>query len=206
MKILKSHKIETKRCLLRIASREDIPHILSATRHNGFNNGMRWDPPAADTELEEPYKKNIAAWEDGAAYCFTIEKRGSMEFIGRIVIRREDGNGIWSLGFWTHPIHQGKGFMAEAVAPIVGFGFSSLSASSIEACHALWNKASERVLLKVGMHFVRHIPQGFHKQGEWVEENLLSITKEQWERQQSNKALQGTQTSCAPELNVRHKN
>ena len=48
--------------------------------------------------------------------------------------------------------------------------------------HALWNKASEKVLLRNGMIFERYVAEGFKKNGEWVEENLLVINREQWNK------------------------
>ena len=44
---------------------------------------------------------------------------------------------------------------------------------------------SERVLKKVGMRFVRYIPEGFKKRGQWVEENLLAIERAEWEKRPS---------------------
>ncbi len=187
MKFPKTFTLQTDRCNLRIASRADIPHIFSATRHAGFNDGMRWDPPVTELELEAPYEHNIAVWEDGSAYCFSIDERSSGAFIGRVSIRREAEDGVWSIGFWTHPNHQGKGFMSEAVSVLIDFGFSSVKASKIEACHALWNKASECILKKLGMEFVKYEPQGFMKKGEWVEQNLLAITNADWRERRSNK-------------------
>ena len=84
------------------------------------------DPPEREAELEAPHYKNIAAWQDGRAYCFTIEELETQQFIGRIVIRYENKEGVWSIAFWTHPEQQGKGFMSEVVGPIIDFGFLSL--------------------------------------------------------------------------------
>lgn len=70
--------------------------------------------------------------------------------------------------------------MTEAAKAIVEFGFTVLETDRIEAYHALWNTASEKVLKKIGMKFVSYIPQGFQKRGEWVEENLLAIEKKDW--------------------------
>jgi [ribosomal protein S5]-alanine N-acetyltransferase len=60
------------------------------------------------------------------------------------------------------------------------FGFDRLGAIRIEASHALWNKGSQRVLEKIGMKFIEYIPQGFQKKGQWIEENKMGITKEEW--------------------------
>ena len=51
MKILRTYCIYTKRCLLRCVSKTDIPYVFSATRFQGFNNGMLWEAPQSIKEL-----------------------------------------------------------------------------------------------------------------------------------------------------------
>ena len=170
--------IETARCRLRCVAEDDIPHIFSATRYAGFTDGMLWEPPREMAELYAPYYRALASWDEGTSYCFTVEKKDDSAFIGRIAIRKSPGeDAVWDLGFWTHPEQQRKGYMTEAASAMVQFGFSRLQAVRIEACHALWNVASEKVLMKIGMRFQRHIPLGFQKHGQWVDENLLAITE-----------------------------
>ena len=70
--------------------------------------------------------------------------------------------------------------MTESLGAVLAFGFGELAAIRIEARHALWNHASEKVLKKNGFQFVRYLPQGFQKRGEWVEENLLAIDKKDY--------------------------
>jgi len=181
MVLPKSYMIETQRCRLRCVSLEDIPHIFSATRYEGFNDGMLWEPPTKEEELIEPYQRSIITWENGEAYTFTIESKDSKNFIGRISIRKAEISGVWNIGFWTHPIYQSQGYMTECAQAVLNFGFNELKAEKIEAFHALWNKASERVLQKIGMNYIEHVPQGFIKNGEWVEENRLEISRENWQ-------------------------
>ncbi len=179
MKFPTSFTIETSRCRLLHISLDDIPHIMSATRYPGFNDGMVWEPPANAEELIAPFEANTKAWADDHAYSFTIEEKNSKTFIGRISIRPK-GEFIWNFGFWTHPEKQNQGFMTEAVFAVMQFGFEQLGASKITACYAVWNRASEAVLKKAGMEFVEHIPEGFQKNGQWVPQNLFDITREKW--------------------------
>ncbi len=179
MKLPKTFFIETERCRLRIVSREDIPYVFSATRFSGFNDGMLWEPPETIEELKVTYQKNILRWEEGSVYSFTIEDKNNAAFIGRIGLYSEMEADIWSVGFWTHPDKQNLGFASEALKAIVDLAFSQLGALRVDGCHALWNIASKRVLEKAGMTFVRHIPEGFKKDGKWVSENLLSVHKNQ---------------------------
>lgn len=172
--------LETTRLRLRLPSEADIPHVFSATRYQGFNDGMLWDPPEHPDEITASLARSLIAWEKGAAYQFSIDDKASGRFLGRLSIRPADQPGRWNIGFWTHPESQGKGFMTEAVGAVLDFGFRQLKAKEIEACYALWNKASERVLHKNGFQFERYIEQGFQKRGEWVAENLVVLTDNEW--------------------------
>lgn len=180
MNIPTTIKLETDRCCLRFISKEDMPHIFSATRVSGFNDGMLWEPPETEEDVLEPYKRNVKAWSAGEGYTFTIEAKVTKEFIGRITTRRQAEEHVWDIGFWTHPKHQSVGYMTESAAKLIEFCFNDLRASKVVACHAIWNKSSEKVLKRNGFTFVRHNPEGFKKEGLWVEENELELTKEKW--------------------------
>jgi [ribosomal protein S5]-alanine N-acetyltransferase len=180
--IPRSFTIKTARCFLRCPSEQDIPHVFSATRFAGFNDGMRWEPPASIDELYQPLQNNLLAWDAGSAYSFTISTLSSETFLGRIAIRQSDELAdIWDIEFWTHPSHYNQGFMTEAAQAILEFGFIQLGAISIEAGYAVWNKSSQRVLEKIGLKFVKYDKQGFQKRGKWVETNRMIISKEEWE-------------------------
>lgn len=174
------YTIETERLLLRLPAESDLPSIFAATRYEGFNDGMLWEAPEKEEELLEPHRRLVESRQRGEAYHFTLEDKSLHTFIGRISIRKEDKAGLWSLGFFTHPEYQGQGYMSEAVAAVLSFGFKQLGAERIEACYALWNKGSEKVLKRNGMTFDRYIEKGFKKKGEWVAENLLGIDASEW--------------------------
>jgi len=182
MLLSRDFTIETIRCRLRCVTESDIPHIFSASRYAGFTDGMLWEPPQHVQELYAPHLRTLTAWDDGVAYCFTIETKNDGIFIGRISLRYDPQQiATWNLGFWTHPVLQRQGFMTEAATAILTFGFNYLHAARIEACHAVWNIASETVLTKIGLRFQRHIPQGYQKRGEWIAENLLALDRTEWE-------------------------
>jgi len=165
-----SEVLRTERCRLRQPTEADIEHVWSATRVDGFNEGMRWDPPQDRGALESPLRANRDDWERGTSYSFTVESLAGRVFIGRMQVRQEAAPGLWTIGFWTHPREQGKGYAVEAARAIVDFGFRRLDARVIGAAHATWNDASRKVLERIGMHYVRTNPRGFQKRGEWVEE------------------------------------
>ncbi|WP_309380366.1 GNAT family N-acetyltransferase [Cerasicoccus frondis] len=172
--------LESRRCRYRIPTLDDRRHTISAAQYPGFTDGMLWEPPKHADELLPIFESMRAAWVSGEAFCFSIIDSSDDGFIGRIAIRREATPEVWNLGFWTHPERQNRGYMTEAAARLIAFGFLELDARDIIARHALWNKASEAVMRKNGMSFRQYLPQGFQKRGQWVEENELGITRESW--------------------------
>ena len=179
MAIDRNHQLNTARCILRHVSEEDIAHVFAATRFEGFNDGMTWDPPQEECDLLAPYRRNCEAWRAGTDYLFTIESHAG-EFIGRISIGRTETEGLWNVGFWTHPDDQGKGYMTEALRRVLAFGFDELAACEIAAQCATWNAASRRVMEKVGMVWREQLPQGFKKGDSWVEVDRLSVRGKDW--------------------------
>ncbi|HMB90994.1 MAG TPA: GNAT family N-acetyltransferase, partial [Rhodothermales bacterium] len=133
-------------------------------------------------ELHEPLRRSLEAWQAAKAFTFSIDLRASGTFVGRISIRPADAPRRWNIGFWLHPKHQGNGYMQEAAAAILRFGFETLEAEVIEACYATWNTPSERVLKAIGMTFEKHLPHGFKKREAWVAENLMAINRQSWQR------------------------
>lgn len=177
MNIPQHYIIETDRLVLRIPSLEDNPFVYSATRFEGFNEGMVWEPPNHADELIKPFEDVIQAWQNATAYNFTIVNKNNENLLGRISIRKEQQEKQWNIGFWMHPEQQNKGYMSEALVAIIRFGFSILGAESIIANYALWNKASEKVLIKNGMVFLKYDEKGFQKKGEWIPANFFEIKK-----------------------------
>ncbi|MFK8164523.1 MAG: GNAT family N-acetyltransferase [Lewinella sp.] len=171
--------LKTSRFQLRIPDETDIDFVFSASRYSGFNDGMQWEPPTEKTSILGSLGRTLQRWDKGEEYAFTVVDgvENSLQ-LGRVSIRRSEGD--WSVGFWVHPEHQRKGVMTEALKAVLAFGFDVLKIDTISAAYATWNKASERVLAKNGFQFVRYLAEGFLKKGEWVPENEVQLTVEQW--------------------------
>ena len=82
--------LTTKRTRLRVPSEADIPHIWSATRFPGFNDGLLWDAPTSLKELDIVFRGGLERWIAGDAYGWTIETLGDDSFVGRVAVSRTD--------------------------------------------------------------------------------------------------------------------
>lgn len=181
MSIPLDYTISTPRLLLKSVAEEDLPFVFDATRYEGFNDGMLWEPPASIEELRPNLQSSADDWVNEGDYSFSIWSVNlPAQFIGRISIRKTEMDKVYNIGYWTHPAHQGNGFMTEAVEAILAFGFNKLEAIEIVAEYATWNEASGRVLEKVGMNRIAYIEEGFKKKGVWISEYRMSITRSQW--------------------------
>lgn len=182
-----SFELETNRYQLRFPNKSDIPFVFSATRFPGFNDGMHWDPPPNEEALLLPLQSNTKAWKSGNGYAFTIIDKKTKDRVGRIAIRKTNADHVWDVGYWTHPEFQGKGVMTEALATILQFGFTKLNARSIEGTSVIWNVSSKKVMERNGFKLLRHVKNGFKKNGLTADENILSINKSDW-KARKNKA------------------
>jgi [ribosomal protein S5]-alanine N-acetyltransferase len=172
--------LETPRCVLRCVGEDDIEHVWTATRHPGFNDGMPWNPPTSKAQIYGAIRHHLNMWASGEEYVWTIRARADKDFIGRVSIRPVLGDGVWSIGFWIHPLHWRQGFATEASRTLIEFGFTRLDVTKIVADHALWNIASRRVMGKLGLRYLRDNPRGFEKNGRWVAEAQHELDRDSW--------------------------
>jgi len=172
------HRIETERLVLRIAKADEIDFVWEATRYPGFNDGMLWNTPETKEELESFAGNVEERWRTGDGYVFTYHDKSVGNPLGRIVVEQRCSG--WSVGFWTHPKWQGAGYASEALAGLLRFSFEDLGLKLVNACHAEWNIASRKVLERNGFRFKLRIEEGFEKNGEWVAQDTLSLSLDQW--------------------------
>lgn len=191
--------LESSRLFLKPPVLEDIPVIFKATRTPGFNEGMIWDPPEDESEMLPFFEKSLAGWQELKEFNFSAYERKSRCLTGRVGLHSNKSCGEeiapWYIGYFTLPQYQGKGYGSEAVRRVVQFAFEVVEVEEITSSHAVWNEASGRILEKNGFQFVKHLPQGFQKRGEWVAEKQYLLTKERWQcLQEGQSCLQESQS------------
>ena len=170
--------LSSKKFRLRIPDETDLEFVFSTAEYPGVHDGMLWEPPQNREELIKPLERSLKRWQEGSSYNFTIETKDQNPIqVGRISIRKTETKDIWNVGFWTHPKYQRKGVMSEALKAVTNFGFTKLKAKEITAQYAIWNKASEKVLLNNNFKFVRHLEKGYFKNGKWESENEFALKK-----------------------------
>lgn len=83
-------------------------------------------------------------------------------------------------GYWIRKDQWGKGFATEASLAILNFGFEKLGLNRIWATAAPENKASLRVLEKVGLQYEGVLRQDVYIRGKYRDSVMMSILKSEW--------------------------
>lgn len=87
-----------------------------------------------------------------SSYTLTITETG--EKIGTCGLHRRQGIQGVDIGFALLPRFEGKGFMTEAAEPLRDKAFGEFGIQELYGYTAHWNKASRRLLEKLGMQLV----------------------------------------------------
>lgn len=145
--------LQTARCKLRRVSRDDVPHIWSASQHPGFTDGMTWEPPSDPSEIQLFINEAEEAWYRGDRFIWAVESLEDGSFIGLVetCLDPDLPGRTWGLGYWIHPMHWKKGYATESAQEVLRYTFNMLHADSVVSSHADWNSASGNVLRKIGM-------------------------------------------------------
>ena len=84
-------------------------------------------------------------------------------------------------GFWLARKHLGKGYMTEAVHPIMDYAFDVLGFEELLFSNAVGNIGSRRVKQKTGAKFLRTI-QTKHVDPDVNESEIWSLSKAEWKK------------------------
>ncbi len=181
--------ILTDRLSLAPVDKSDLDHVWTATRHPGFNDGMLWDAPDTRAEMVGWTERTLQLAADGKQYTFTARSRNSDAFIGRVGIRPVEGERTYRIGFWVHPSEWHKGYATEMAMGGLAFAFDVLQAATVTVAHAVWNKASARVIEKAGFQFSQYVAEGFKKRDQWVAEREYTLDAERWRAMRPNLSI-----------------
>ncbi|WP_137789288.1 GNAT family protein [Bacillus sp. E(2018)] len=119
--------------------------------------------------------------EKGLGYSFGIYLLGTHELIGQIgLFKIERGPAQKGMvGYSLDQVHNGKGFMTEALPLILDFAFNELKLHRIEAEVMPRNFASIKLLIKAGFHKEGISKKNVKINGRWEDHQVLAILNEE---------------------------
>ena len=178
--------LETERLRLRQLSLKDETLIQKyASDRKIADTTISIPHPYPDDGAKQYIQQKIAEFTTGYSITLAIESKLKHKLIGVIGLRDIDSeHSLAELSFWLAAQVWGKGYMSEAIKPVIDFGFKTLSLNRIYAYHMVRNPASGRILQKNGFQSEGLLRQRVRKWGIFEDVMLLSILRRDW---QSNK-------------------
>ena len=152
MTLLPRHLITTERVVLEPISRSHAPGIYAAIEASTeyLAAFMGWVENASFESTMANLAESEAAWLRGAEYRFAIIVDGLP--VGNVGLRVTANDPTEAnIGYWLSAAQAGRGYMTEALAALVEFGFRTVGLGRQELRTHVDNVASQRVAEKVGM-------------------------------------------------------
>ena len=149
-------QIDTSRLTLRPMQMTDLARIVCLANDLRVSGNLsRMPHPYRQEDGEEWLKKQPELWAGQENYVFAIEHKidGFMGAMGLHWMDRMtlDGSLAWELGYWLGVPYWGQGFATESGKACLDYGFNELKLDRIIAKAMPDNRASLKVMIKIGM-------------------------------------------------------
>jgi RimJ/RimL family protein N-acetyltransferase len=174
--------LEGKNVNLKVVEREDLPLVAEWLSNPNFFNHASF-PQRSKVELEKQFGSlpSDSKW-------FIVENKKS-DKIG-FVYHELMGSQL-EIGYALLPHERGKGYGSEAITIIVDYLFLTKAIARIQATTDVKNKPSQRVLEKNEFKREGTIRKAGFVRGQWRDEFLYSILREEWKEPKSVRSQNG---------------
>ena len=148
-------EITTPRLILRPVTLQDAPFIQENFAQDDILRYLRppvpypvYPPGAAVVFLQNVVLPQAAK---GLNHTFLIQRKTDLAPMGCVGLTRDTEDSTeWSRGFWLAAAYRGDHVMEEASLAATRWLFTHTSATELEVCNAVTNKASARIKEKHG--------------------------------------------------------
>ncbi|MFD9950033.1 GNAT family N-acetyltransferase [Nonomuraea sp. NPDC059023] len=179
-----TYPITTERLTLRGFTPGDLHDLHAYESLPEVARYLYWEPRDLDTTRAFLDKKiaRTALLDEGEAIDLAITLTETGELVGNCVL-------IWTskqhrqgeIGYVLHPRFHGRGYAAEATRPLLGLGFDYLGLHRIVGRLDARNRASARVLEKLGMRHEAHLIDNEYVKGQWASEAVYAMLAREWQ-------------------------
>ena len=171
--------LEGRNVNLRVAEREDVDYLVECINDMDFMGEYAWGEQISKSQQMRYFDNpsNMAILTE--AKMFIVQKKDGTK-IGLMNHRIHLPYREMEIGYFFTPSERGKGYGTEAIQLIVDYLFLSKDLARIQAGVDVRNKASQRVLEKVGFQRDGTMRKCAFINGELRDFYLYSILREEW--------------------------
>jgi RimJ/RimL family protein N-acetyltransferase len=183
MRFTPRYPLEGERLRLRPYAAADFDALLGIQSRPDVARYLYWDargPAEVRADLEEKIGRASITGE-GQTLAMAAELRRDGTLIGGCSLHwtsRAHRQG--EIGFVLHPDHHGRGYATEAGRLLLDVGFRDIGLHRIVGRLEARNRASARVLERLGMRREAHLVENEFVKGEWQSEIVYAILDREW--------------------------
>lgn len=178
---VKTMQLKTKRLTLRQIKLSDQQGLFAYRSDKQTNKYQGWIPETLEevasflSKISKTYN-NPDSW-----FQFAIIENSSGHLIGDLGIRfLEEGSRQAELGCTLNKNFHGKGYANEALTAVMNSLFLDLDFHRIFASIDPNNKASIKMMEKLGFRKEAHFKESLLLNGQWVDDVVFAILKKEW--------------------------
>jgi len=140
---------QTDRLVLRRPTEADAEAIYGGwARDPEVTKYLVWRPHASVVDAREHVARCRTSWEAGSEFVWLVQRRDEAVLVGSLASRRNE-HGV-NLGYLLARRFWGRGYMVEALVPVVDWWLAQPDVHRVWATTDVENRASARVLEKAG--------------------------------------------------------
>lgn len=177
-------RLETDRLVLRGLRLDDAAVIreLAGQRDIAITT-LNIPHPYPDGAAAEFIKQTQKAMLADTGYTFAITRKPEEHLIGCIGLRLRPDHDCAELGYWMGKPYWSKGYTTEAARRVLQFAFEALGLNRVHASYFIHNRASARVMQKIGMTYEGTLRQHYKRWGEFIDVGVYGILRADYEAQ-----------------------
>lgn len=164
-----------------------IEHASAVVAHQVRNRAFfrPWEPERLDSWFtleaqEQALRSSLQQWEAGTGFHFGVFIEGDL--VGRVALN-DVVRGAFESAHLGYQVDQGwinKGVATEAVRQALDFAFGEARLHRVQAAIIPSNRASLRVVEKLGFRPEGMALRYLRIDGRWQDHRLFALTREEW--------------------------
>lgn len=175
--------LETDRLILRKILPEDEDDMYEYSRDPETSKYLLWEPHASRNFTRGHIRYLQAQYQKAAFFDWALVLKETGKMIGTCgfteIYEREKRAEV---GYVIAPAFHRKGYAPEALKRVMEYGFETLSLTSLSGRLMEDNKASEKVLTRLGFQRDDRKKESIHKRGKKQRILTFTLTKEEYHR------------------------
>lgn len=179
--------LTTERLVLRKFTKSDYPAFAAYRSRPDIYRYLYADAPDGKA-LQQMFAKLLrpAFKQDGDVFKLAVIRRDDDALLGEVLLKHESKDALQGeVGYIFNPAYAGRGYATEAVAAMIGIGFSSFGLHRVFARLDSQNKGSVGVVERLGLRREAHLVENDRFNGAWGDEYIYAVLAREWNARQA---------------------